>query len=178
MVNRERQLQALVDKKKIVITESTIRRDLHPEDAGGTDCLPTSTIFEKLTRMRRKQRKGTEIPSSSGEPITDEAANEEHIPTHSNDPLLSGEDRLQLNELMYLCTNLQKKVLKLKEVKIAQAKEIASLKKRFKKSENKRKSRTLGLKRVRNVGSARRVVSSDEASFGVNIDNNPNVDTM
>ncbi|GKB78694.1 hypothetical protein Tco_0945589 [Tanacetum coccineum] len=28
-VNRERQLQALVDKKNIVITESTIRRDLH-----------------------------------------------------------------------------------------------------------------------------------------------------
>ncbi|GJR95321.1 hypothetical protein Tco_0267495 [Tanacetum coccineum] len=38
-----------------------------------------------------KQRKDTEIPQSSGstEPITDEAANEEHIPTHSNDPLLS-----------------------------------------------------------------------------------------
>ncbi|GJY35793.1 hypothetical protein Tco_0421171 [Tanacetum coccineum] len=54
MVNGERQLQALVDKKKIAITESTIRRDLHLEDAGGTDCLPTSTIFEKLTRMRYK----------------------------------------------------------------------------------------------------------------------------
>ncbi|GJZ45943.1 hypothetical protein Tco_0593539 [Tanacetum coccineum] len=33
------------------------------------------------------------------EPITDEAANEEHVPTHSNDPLLSGEDRLKLMEL-------------------------------------------------------------------------------
>ncbi|GJU70438.1 hypothetical protein Tco_1256697 [Tanacetum coccineum] len=31
-VNRERQLQALVDEKKIVITESTIRRDLYLED--------------------------------------------------------------------------------------------------------------------------------------------------
>ncbi|GJW87758.1 hypothetical protein Tco_0163098 [Tanacetum coccineum] len=35
----------------------------------------------------------------STEPITDEAANEEHVPTHSNDPLLSGEDRLKLMEL-------------------------------------------------------------------------------
>ncbi|GKF66057.1 hypothetical protein Tco_0192574, partial [Tanacetum coccineum] len=50
-VNRERQLQALVDKKNIVITESTIRRDLHLEDAEGTDCLPTATIFKELTRM-------------------------------------------------------------------------------------------------------------------------------
>ncbi|GKF41739.1 hypothetical protein Tco_0125081, partial [Tanacetum coccineum] len=50
-VNGERQLQALVDKKKIVITESTIRQDLHLEDAEGTDCFPTATIFEELIRM-------------------------------------------------------------------------------------------------------------------------------
>ncbi|GKB70223.1 putative ribonuclease H-like domain-containing protein, partial [Tanacetum coccineum] len=50
-VNGERQLQALIDKKKVVITESSIRSDLHLEDAGGTDCLPTATIFEELARM-------------------------------------------------------------------------------------------------------------------------------
>ncbi|GKF21650.1 hypothetical protein Tco_0070288 [Tanacetum coccineum] len=32
-VNEEVQLQALVDGKKVIITESTIRRDLHLEDA-------------------------------------------------------------------------------------------------------------------------------------------------
>ncbi|GKD91628.1 hypothetical protein Tco_1367135, partial [Tanacetum coccineum] len=39
------------------------------------------------------QRKDTEVPQPSGsiEPITDETANEEHVPTHSNDPLLSDE---------------------------------------------------------------------------------------
>ncbi|GKA62357.1 hypothetical protein Tco_0761876 [Tanacetum coccineum] len=41
-VNGERQLQALIDKKKVIITESSIRSDLHLEDAGGTDCLPTA----------------------------------------------------------------------------------------------------------------------------------------
>ncbi|GKE10576.1 hypothetical protein Tco_1414127 [Tanacetum coccineum] len=51
MVNGERQLQALVDKKKVIIIETRIRRDLHLEDAGGTDCLPTATIFEELARM-------------------------------------------------------------------------------------------------------------------------------
>ncbi|GJX92812.1 retrovirus-related pol polyprotein from transposon TNT 1-94 [Tanacetum coccineum] len=45
-VNGEVQLQALVDGKKIIITESTVRRDLQLEDAEGVDCLPNSTIFE------------------------------------------------------------------------------------------------------------------------------------
>ncbi|GKE74085.1 hypothetical protein Tco_1536126 [Tanacetum coccineum] len=51
MVNGERQLQALIDKKKVIITETSIRSDLHLKDAGGTDCLPTATIFEELARM-------------------------------------------------------------------------------------------------------------------------------
>ncbi|GJZ16921.1 hypothetical protein Tco_0553044, partial [Tanacetum coccineum] len=50
-VNGEVQLQALVDGKKIIITKSTIRRDLQLEDAEGIDCLPNATIFEKLTLM-------------------------------------------------------------------------------------------------------------------------------
>ncbi|GJR22941.1 putative ribonuclease H-like domain-containing protein [Tanacetum coccineum] len=50
-VNGEVQLQALVDGKKIIITESTVRRDLQLEDAEGVECLPNATIFEELTRM-------------------------------------------------------------------------------------------------------------------------------
>ncbi|GJU48781.1 hypothetical protein Tco_1218336 [Tanacetum coccineum] len=50
-VNGVRQLQALVDKKRVIVTESSIRRDLHLDDAEGTDCLPTATIFEELARM-------------------------------------------------------------------------------------------------------------------------------
>ncbi|GJR69560.1 hypothetical protein Tco_0015625 [Tanacetum coccineum] len=50
-VNGEVQLQALVDGKKVIITESTIRRDLHLEDAEGIDCLSNATIFEQLTLM-------------------------------------------------------------------------------------------------------------------------------
>ncbi|GJY76459.1 putative ribonuclease H-like domain-containing protein [Tanacetum coccineum] len=48
-VNEKVQLQALVDGKKVIITESTVRRDLHLEDAEGVDCLPNATIFEQLT---------------------------------------------------------------------------------------------------------------------------------
>ncbi|GJX11697.1 hypothetical protein Tco_0201556 [Tanacetum coccineum] len=149
-VNGERQLQALVDKKKVIITKTSIRSDLHLEDAGGTDCLPTATIFEELARMdsgiptdsqqtpitsqpsssrpqkkqsRRKQRKEIEVPQ-------DETHHDDSVPIPSNDPLLSGEDRMQLTELMILCTNLQKQVLDLEKAKDAQAKEIDGLKKR------------------------------------------------
>ncbi|GJX00627.1 hypothetical protein Tco_0184540 [Tanacetum coccineum] len=50
-VNGEAQLQALMDGKQIIITESIVRRDLQLEDAEGVDCLPTTTIFKQLTLM-------------------------------------------------------------------------------------------------------------------------------
>ncbi|GJR10999.1 putative ribonuclease H-like domain-containing protein [Tanacetum coccineum] len=44
-------IQALVDKKKVIITEMSVRCDLQLEDAEGTECLPNATIFEQLTLM-------------------------------------------------------------------------------------------------------------------------------
>ncbi|GKA26974.1 hypothetical protein Tco_0713142 [Tanacetum coccineum] len=169
-VNGEVQLHALVDMKKVIITESTIRRDLQLEDAevfldkqvgdmsthdeifvrpshtkkvfsnikrvgkgfsravtplfptmmvqaqeemgeglANPDPHHTPIITQKKQKTRKPKRKDTKIPQSSSptKPIADEAANEENVPTHSNDPLLSGEDRLKLTKLMTLCTNLQ-----------------------------------------------------------------------
>ncbi|GKB86944.1 uncharacterized mitochondrial protein-like protein [Tanacetum coccineum] len=54
-VNGEVQLQALVDGKKIIITEAIVRRDLQLEDAEGIDCLPNVDIFEQLTLIRYKK---------------------------------------------------------------------------------------------------------------------------
>ncbi|GJQ92784.1 hypothetical protein Tco_0003923 [Tanacetum coccineum] len=76
--------------------------------------------------------------------------------------LQSDEDRLKLNELMELCTTLQKKVLDLEKTKTSQANEIASLKRRVKNLEQKKKSRTHGQKRLRKVGATARVESSCE----------------
>ncbi|GJZ12353.1 hypothetical protein Tco_0547583 [Tanacetum coccineum] len=45
-INGEVQLQALVDGNKIIITESTVRRDIQLEDAEGVDYLPNATIFK------------------------------------------------------------------------------------------------------------------------------------
>nr|GEZ87574.1 hypothetical protein [Tanacetum cinerariifolium] len=44
-------LQALVDKKKVVVTEATIRDALHLDDAEDVDCLPNEEIFTALARM-------------------------------------------------------------------------------------------------------------------------------
>ncbi|GJT34207.1 hypothetical protein Tco_0924626 [Tanacetum coccineum] len=107
------------------------------------------------------------------EPIADEAANEENVHTQTNDPPLSrvntlgsGEDRLTLKELMDLCTKLSDRVLDLETTKTAQAKEIASLKKRVKKLERKRKSKTLGMKRLFKIGRSAQVVSSEDEGLG------------
>ncbi|GKB80152.1 hypothetical protein Tco_0947047 [Tanacetum coccineum] len=146
-----------------------------PEELGEgseipTDPQHTSTIIQPSTSQpqkkqpRRKQRKDTEVPQPSGstEPITDEAANEEHVPVHSNDPLLSGEDRLKLNELMELCTNLSQRVLKLENTKTSQAAEIAKLKEKVKKLERRSKSRTSWLRRLKKVGRTARIESSED----------------
>ncbi|GJV46477.1 hypothetical protein Tco_1431013 [Tanacetum coccineum] len=98
----------------------------------------------------------------------------ENVSKLSNDSLLargntlrSDEDRLKLNELMELCTTLQKKVLDLEKTKTTQANEIASLKRRVKKLEKKRSSRTHKLKRLYKVGLSARVESfGDEESLG------------
>nr|GEZ98516.1 hypothetical protein [Tanacetum cinerariifolium] len=61
--------------------------------------------------------------------------------------LRSGEDSMQLIELIKLCTKLSTRVLTLENNKTAQDLEITHLKKRVKRLEKKRKSRTLQLKR-------------------------------
>ncbi|GJU77216.1 putative ribonuclease H-like domain-containing protein [Tanacetum coccineum] len=308
-VNGVRQIQALVDKKRVIVTESSIRRDLHLDDAEGTDCLPTATIFEELARMgyekpsqkltfykaffspqwkyfihtitqclsaksttwnefsssmasliiclasnqkfnlskyifdamvkhldggvkfllyphflqvfinqqlcnmsthkkifvnpfhtkkvfANMKRAGKDFsrritplfdtmmvqpveemgedsdhptdstpipiidqPSSSSQPKKkqpskkaqrqeaevpqDEAEHEESVPTPSNDPQPSGEDSMQLTDLMVLCTKLQTQVLDLQKAKDAQAKEIAALKKRIQRLERRKMSRPI-----------------------------------
>ncbi|GKA69819.1 hypothetical protein Tco_0775883 [Tanacetum coccineum] len=227
MVNGEQQLQALVDGKKIIITEATIRRNLQLEDANGGDCLPNATIFEQLTllgmvknldnavkflmyprqgkdfsgretplfptmvvqsqeemgevlaiptdphhkpiitqplssqpqrkqKSRRPKEKDTQVPQSSApsDPINiaDEAVNEE--------------PSMKLKELMNFYTKLKQRVLDRENIKTAQAQEITSLKKRFKKLEKKGGSRTHKLKRLYRVGRSAKVVSSEESSLG------------
>nr|GEV73488.1 hypothetical protein [Tanacetum cinerariifolium] len=199
-VNDDVRLQALIDGKKVVITEASIRHDLKLNDAEGTSCLSNAVIFEELAKMgstmasaiiclannqkfnfskyildnlkknleagvpfymflrfiqvfvnhqlsdmshhkgifvnpsltkkvfANMKRVGTGF-SRAVTPLfgtmmvhalkeetkvsPTEIHIEDHVPTTSNDPLPSGEDRMKLKELMDLCTNLSNKVLDL-----------------------------------------------------------------
>ncbi|GJW22691.1 hypothetical protein Tco_0033313 [Tanacetum coccineum] len=88
--------------------------------------------------------------SGPTEPIPDEAINDEHVATPFYDPSQS--------------------VLALETTKSNQALEITSLKRRVKTLEKRRKSKTPGFKRLRKVGSASRVESSTDVSFGAQED--------
>ncbi|GJZ88862.1 hypothetical protein Tco_0660644 [Tanacetum coccineum] len=68
-VNGEVQLQAQVDGKKIIITESIVRRDLQLEDVEGVNCLPNATIFEQLTLMGSKTTAWNEFSSTMASAI-------------------------------------------------------------------------------------------------------------
>nr|GFA88025.1 hypothetical protein [Tanacetum cinerariifolium] len=50
-INDDVRLQALIDEKKVVINEASIRHDLKLNDADGTSCLSNVVIFKELARM-------------------------------------------------------------------------------------------------------------------------------
>ncbi|GJR72527.1 hypothetical protein Tco_0084892 [Tanacetum coccineum] len=62
-------IQALVDKKKVIITETSIGSDLKLDDAEGTYCLPTATIFAELERMSAKTTSWNEFNSTMASAI-------------------------------------------------------------------------------------------------------------
>nr|GEW39930.1 hypothetical protein [Tanacetum cinerariifolium] len=169
------------DGNTIIITKTSIRRDLRLDDDKGTACLLNAAIFEELERIvlkllpgtnsaalwhlkhksKRTQRKETEVPHTKPQP-------EEHIPTPSHDPPPSGEDRMQLSELMETCTKLSDRVLSLEQIKTNQAAEIEKLKKRVKKLEGKKK-------RIHGLKSLYKERMNDKDLFGVN---NPDGDEV
>nr|GEU30531.1 reverse transcriptase domain-containing protein [Tanacetum cinerariifolium] len=111
-----------------------------------TDPLYTPTITQpstskpqkkqKLRKQRRHDTKETHR-SGPGDNVKDKAFNAKNVSQHSNDPLLSGEDSIQLKELMEICTKLQQRVLDLETTKTNQAMKINNLKRSIKKLEKK-----------------------------------------
>nr|GEV95504.1 hypothetical protein [Tanacetum cinerariifolium] len=174
-VNEEKQIQALVDKKK-VITETSERSELHLEDAEGTERLPTAIIFKQLTLMSQvkgilKHKKIYVTPSHTKKIFANmkrqgKDFSDEHVTATSNDLLLSSDDRLKLTKLMELYTQLQSRVLALKTTKADQALKIRSLKRRVKKLEKKASKKTHKLKRLYKIGSLTRMESSEDPGLG------------
>ncbi|GJW59549.1 hypothetical protein Tco_0108884 [Tanacetum coccineum] len=68
-INEECQIQALVDKKKVILTKTSIRCDLKLDDAGVTDCLPNNVIFKQLSKMSAKTTAWNEFSSTMASAI-------------------------------------------------------------------------------------------------------------
>nr|GEU72981.1 hypothetical protein [Tanacetum cinerariifolium] len=183
-INDEKQIHAIVDGKTIVITKSSVRRDLLFTNANEITCLTNEQIFENLllmslvraatissldvqhlssniTKTQSKATLNEPTPQGEGEgsglgcqetmggaiaQIRSEGALIQSI-----DPLSTGghtpgsdEGSMTLKELTDLCTTLLQKVLDLENVKTAQEKEIASLKKGVTKLEHRQSLRFSG----------------------------------
>nr|GEW08913.1 hypothetical protein [Tanacetum cinerariifolium] len=108
-------LQALVDKKKVVVTESTIRDALCLDDVEVLNVYLDAGISINL-----------------------------------------------LQDLMDTCTTLTRRVEYLKLDKIAQALKVTKLKQRVKKLEKRNKLKVLKLRRLKRVGLAQRIDTSDD----------------
>ncbi|GJY78775.1 hypothetical protein Tco_0484576 [Tanacetum coccineum] len=158
-----RRIKPLLDTMMVQAYEEVGEDSDHPTDSNQIHIIDqpsTSSQPKQKQKSKRKQRKEAEVPQ-------DETEHEESVSTPSNDPQPSGEDSMQLNNLMVLCTKLQAQVLDLEKAKDAQAKEIAASKKRVQRLEMKKKSRNTGLKSLKKVGMSRRVESSkDQESLG------------
>nr|GEU49020.1 ribonuclease H-like domain-containing protein [Tanacetum cinerariifolium] len=145
---------------------------------------PSTSQPQKTKQHRKPRRKVTEVPQPSDltKHVADEAVNKkmdyslERAATTAtsldteqdrgvNTPQ-SGEDSLQLNELMELCTKLQQRVLDLESTKTTQALEIDNLKRRVKKLKRGKRSRTHVLKRIYKVRLSESVESSEDKGLG------------
>ncbi|GJW13665.1 hypothetical protein Tco_0017798 [Tanacetum coccineum] len=188
-INNETQICAKVDGKTIVITKSSVRRDLHFNDEDATkpqhtpttaspsheEPIPTiasSSQPKKTQKHRKTKRKATEISQSSGPTtlVADETVHEERgdsveratTTATSLDAEQGSGGNLRRQDTMG-DRPAQTRVLDLENVKNAQALEIQKLKKRVKKLESKKKSRTPQLnRRLFKV----RIESSAEKSLG------------
>nr|GEV26242.1 putative ribonuclease H-like domain-containing protein [Tanacetum cinerariifolium] len=152
----ESQIHARVDGKEIIITESSVMRDLRLENEEGVDCFPNYTIFENLELMGEPKRKNTQIGESATTASSLEAEQDsgnidktQSKATHNEASSLGttsgGGPRYQ--EAMR-DTIAQTRVLYLEKTKTTQALEITSLKRRVKKLKKKQRSRTHKLKRL------------------------------
>ncbi|GKA65786.1 putative ribonuclease H-like domain-containing protein, partial [Tanacetum coccineum] len=135
-----RRITPLFDTMMVQPVEEMGEDSDHPTDSTPIPIIdqPSSSSQPKKKQPSKKaQRQEAEVPQ-------DEAEHEESVPTPSNDPQPSGEDSMQLTDLMVLCTKLQTQVLDLQKAKDAQAKEIAALKKRIQRVESSEDQESLG----------------------------------
>nr|GEW62801.1 hypothetical protein [Tanacetum cinerariifolium] len=166
-------LQALVDKKRVVVTEAAIRDALHLDDAEGVDCLPNEEIFTELARIG-KGCLGVETPLFEGMLVArepeeqgdvEEQGNEEEQGNDDNtaeEPKTAFPEDAANDQPILSPTPLTPPTQQPQDDKVAQDLEIIKLKTRVKKLEKTNKAETLKLRRLRKVGTSQRVDTFDD----------------
>nr|GEY16612.1 hypothetical protein [Tanacetum cinerariifolium] len=157
-------LRALIDGKKVVVSKDIIQRDIHLDNADGVKCLPNEEIFKALALPRGLYGMSSVVPwhlpsyssirsypytpchTSTRSPSTPHASPPQEQPTTTSDSSMS-----LLTTLMETCATLSQKVAELEQDKHAQALEILQLKKRVKKLEKKKRSKSSGFKWLRKI---------------------------
>nr|GFA12773.1 hypothetical protein [Tanacetum cinerariifolium] len=166
-------LQALVNKKKVVVTEAAIRDTLHLDDAKGVDCFPNEEIFTELARIGRKfnfskyifESLVRNVDSSSKfymYPRFIHLIIQNHLGDLSTHTTKYISPTLTQKEVLDACAALARRVEHLEHDKMAQDLEIIKLNTRVKNLERTNKVKTLKLRRLRKVGTIQRVDTSDD----------------
>nr|GEW40508.1 retrovirus-related Pol polyprotein from transposon TNT 1-94 [Tanacetum cinerariifolium] len=189
-VNDDVQLRTLIDGKKMVFSEAIIRRDLHLDDADGVEYLPNDEVLRSLQECA-KRTAWNEFSYSMASAViclvvmdhqVDDMIthNTRHISPALTQKVFANMRRVgkgfscvetPLFDSMLVQPQPQADgdveipiahVDELEKDKHSQALKILQLKKRVKKLERKKKSKSSGLKRPRRVGTTQRVESSTD----------------
>nr|GFB09973.1 hypothetical protein [Tanacetum cinerariifolium] len=176
-------LQALFDKKRIVITKEVVREILQFNDAKGQRFNFSKYIFESLVRnvdssskfyMVGKGFSGVETPlfetmltvrdiaeeaGAQGDDVQEPAA--EEVATNIVPPTLTSPSPSSPH-VFDTCSALAHRVEVLENDKAAQQLEIVKLKAKVKKVEKINKVKSSKLRRLKKVGTSQRVKSSDD----------------
>nr|GEV90802.1 hypothetical protein [Tanacetum cinerariifolium] len=128
----------------------------------------TQKVFANIRRVG-KGFSGVETPLFASMLVQPQSQAEEEVKEQLTTTFESSMSLL--TTLMETCATLSQKVTELEQDKHSQDLEILQLKNRVKKLEKKKKSKSLGFKRLRRVGIAQRVESSTDIVLGAQEDN-------
>nr|GEW14729.1 hypothetical protein [Tanacetum cinerariifolium] len=135
----ETKILATVDSKPRIISESSIRRNLKLNDEARISSLPDAELFENLTLMgqytkRARIAQSLALPTDADEPASPLGDDSQGVISLAVD---EGNMQQQINELIDLCTRLQRQQIEMASKIAAQNLEISQLKARVKFLEDK-----------------------------------------
>nr|GEV93457.1 hypothetical protein [Tanacetum cinerariifolium] len=142
-------LQALVDKKRIVITEEVVHEILVGKGFSGVE----TPLFEKEVVPEV-------IPPSPSSPVI--PSSPPHQPPCPPQPQDAEVPSLLFQQVLDTCSALARRVEGLEHDKAAQQLEIVKLKARVKKLEKINKVKSSKLRRLKKVGTSQHIESSDD----------------